>query len=58
VFKLGGKPVTKLAKVVSASTGTKTLPVLKGYKQVDKWLWVNAAKKACRPSGWRPAPPE
>lgn len=45
VFKLGGKPVTKLAPVVAASTGTTTLPTLKGYTQVDKWLWVNAAKK-------------
>jgi PQQ-dependent dehydrogenase (methanol/ethanol family) len=45
VFKLGGQPITKLAPVAAASPGVTTLPTLKGYKQIGKWLWVNSAKK-------------
>ncbi|MGH2388717.1 MAG: PQQ-binding-like beta-propeller repeat protein [Chloroflexota bacterium] len=45
VFKLNGKSIAKLAPVVVTAPGVKTLPTLKGYKQIGKWLWANQAKK-------------
>jgi PQQ-dependent dehydrogenase (methanol/ethanol family) len=44
VFKLGGKPVHKLP-VVTPATGIAKLPPLSGYTRVNRFEWVNAAKK-------------
>ena len=44
VFKLGGKPITKLPAVSNGVGVPVSLPSLAGYKQVSKYVWVNAAK--------------
>ena len=44
VFKLGGKPATKLPAVNAASAPT-TLPSLRGFKQLNKWMWDVPEKK-------------
>ena len=41
-FKLGGKPVTTLPAVTNGGMVNVTLPSLAGYKQVDKYAYVNA----------------
>jgi PQQ-dependent dehydrogenase (methanol/ethanol family) len=44
VFKLGGKPASKLP-VVTAPVGQAKLPTLQGYTRVNQWTWANVAKK-------------
>jgi hypothetical protein len=44
VFKLGGKPVTKLPAVNNGAGVPVTLPSLKGYTQVNKYVYVNPAQ--------------
>jgi hypothetical protein len=44
VFKLGGKPATKLSPVIPPSTLT-TLPRLTGFTQINKYMWDNPSKK-------------
>lgn len=44
VFKLGGKPATKLP-AVNAASGPTTLPSLRGFRQLNKWMWDIPEKK-------------
>jgi len=44
VFKLDGKPVTQLPAVTNGVTVPVALPSLKGYTQVSKYVYVNAAQ--------------
>jgi PQQ-dependent dehydrogenase (methanol/ethanol family) len=44
VFKLGGKPATKLP-IVNGTTGTTKLPPLTGFTQINKYMWALPSKK-------------